>query len=116
MSVINMANLRDLVGGWSCLAFVAGLAGAVASRVRVRVRRSANLPDDKSRFHATLALAMLVFALFVFLFVLPMSMAYSGPLSGVILLHRQYDREFAALIAFSFSLVFAFEAFRLRKL
>ena len=111
-----MANLRDLVGGWSCLAFVAGLAGAVASRVRVRVRRSANLPDDKSRFHATLALAMLVFALFVFLFVLPMSMAYSGPVPGAVRDTWLYDKYLAVLIDLTFALVFAFEAFRLRKL
>lgn len=116
MHAFTIANMRDLVGGWSCLAFAAGLVGAIVCYLSSKaqtIRPTSGAPANAGR---TAAWAMLVLALFIEFFVPPGSVAFDrtvpselGPVWG-------YDKHFAALIALAFGIVFAFDALWIRKL
>ena len=116
MHAFTIANLRDLVGGWSCLAFAAGLMGAIlcflSSRTHV-FRPASGAPANVGR---TAAWAMVLIAICIEFYVLPGSVAYSGPVPPEFRLIWLYDKHFAALIALAFGIVFAFDAFWIRKL
>ena len=115
MTAFNTANLRDLVGAWSCFTVVLGLAGAAGSYLSLQAGRSAGAPDKSTaKVSAALATAMLMFALFIGTFGVASGMAYSGPApeyAGI----RLFDRYFAALVALAFALVFTFDTFRLSR-
>ena len=115
MSAFNTANLRDLVGGWSCLTFAIGLAGVAVSFFFLRVVRGIRAPKkDPAKLSAALATAMLVFAAFIGIFGVASGMAYSGPTPEYVEV-RLFDRYFAALIALAFALVFTFDIFWLSR-
>jgi hypothetical protein len=116
MSAFDIANLRELVGAWSCLTFAVGLAGALISYFSLMVGRNISSPDSGSaKVSATVAMVMLSFALFIGFFVLPASRAYSGPVPPEVRQTWRYDKYFAALIALTFAVVFAFDTFRLSR-
>ena len=115
MSAFNIANLKDLVGGWSCLTFAIGLAGAAASFFSLRVGRGISAPDKHTaKVSAALATAMLLLALFIGTFGVALGTAYSGPAPEYVET-RLFDRYFAALVALAFALVFAFDTFWLSR-
>jgi hypothetical protein len=114
MSIQHLANLKELFGFWSCLAFVAGFAGACACYISSRRRDSRSQIRTRAKLSGTLAAGMFLFSVVVFLYVLPASMAYSGPFAPEIRVVSRYDKYFAPLVALAFSVVFAFDSLRLR--
>jgi hypothetical protein len=115
MTAFNTANLRDLVGGWSCLTIAVGLAGAAISYFSLRVGRRIRASDKATaKVSAALAVAMLVFALFIGGFIVPLSMGYSGPAPEYVPI-RLYDKYLAAVVALAFAVVFAFDTFWLSR-
>jgi hypothetical protein len=115
MSAFNIANLRDLVGGWSCLTFAIGVAGAAVSFFALRVGRGMSAPHkDPGKVSAALAAAMLVVALFIGTAGVAKGMGYSGPTPEQVPI-RLFDRYLAALIALAFAVVFTFDTFWLSR-
>jgi len=115
MTAFNTANLRDLVGGWSCLTIAVGLAGAAVSYFSLRVGRRIRASDKvTAKVSAALAVAMLVFALFIGGVIVPLSMGYSGPAPEYVPI-RLYDKYLAAVVALAFAVVFAFDTFWLSR-
>ena len=109
MSAFNMANLRGLVGGWSCLTLFIGLAGAGVSFLLHLAR-----DGDTAKVSAVLATVMLVFGLFIGTFGVASGMGYSGPTPEYVEV-RLFDRYFAALVALAFALVFALDTWLSRR-
>ena len=115
MTALNTANLEDLIGAWSCLTIVLGLAGAAVSYLSLHAGGSTHASHrGTANVSALLAVAMLLLALFIGGFVVPLSMGYSGPTPENIPI-RLYDRYLAALIALAFAVVFAFNTFWLGR-
>ncbi len=116
MNASDLANLKDLLGGWSWLMFGLGLAGASICHFSLKVGRSIHAPDrDTAVVCRRCAVVMLLLAVFVGIFVTAASTAYSGPLPPEARVARPYDATFAAAMALAFGIAFAFAAFRLRR-
>jgi hypothetical protein len=113
MNALDIGTLRELVGPWSRLVLVAGLAGACVSCLsrKRQPRPSVAVPN----IVGWLAAGMFMLGAFIFLWMLPRSSAYSGPVPSDLRHLRDYDKNFATLIALVFAAVFAVEAFRPRK-
>ena len=115
MTAFNTANLRDLVGAWSCFTIVLGLAEAAGNYLSLQAGRSAGAPDKSTaKVSAALATAMLLFALFIGTIGVALGTGYSGPAPEYVEI-RLFDRYFAALVALAFALVFAFNTFWLSR-
>jgi hypothetical protein len=111
----TIANLRDLMGVWSWLTITAGLICAAVSYFSLVVGRQIHAPEsDTAKVSSKLGAGMFLFALFIALYVVP-SGTYSGPPTLATKDVSRYDQCFAMLIALAFSLVFALDAFRLRR-
>ena len=116
MTAFNTADLRDLVGGWSCLTMVVGFAGAAVSYFLLWEARQTKAPTTTiAKLSARLALAMLLVAFFIGGCVVPASRAYSGPVPGEVRETWAYDKYLAGWIAVAFAAVFAFDAFRFSR-
>lgn len=115
MNTHVLSNLRDLVGVWTCLVFLVGL-GAMAvchfSRIPGDSKPSSGMP---ARISATLATGMFLLALFIVLFVVPASIAYSGPVPPEDRRLWLYDKYLAALIALVFAAALGLSSFRIRR-
>ena len=111
MNAHDLGDLQDLVGVWSCLAIAVGFAGVCFCHFSSKGRGSQLSAKAGSIFAAS----MLVFSLFVVLFVLPVSVAYSGPVPSEVRQIWRYDKYFAALIAFVFAAVFVYDSRRVRR-
>jgi hypothetical protein len=111
----TLANLRDLIGFWSCFAFALGLSGAFASH-RASTQAMASAPHEQTKIIEVLPAVMWLAAFFIGWLLPPLSMAYSGPalFDGPVV--RSYDKFFGGLIALAFGLVFAFDRLRFPKL
>ena len=115
MTAFNTANLRDLVGAWSCFTIGLCLAGAAVSYLSLQAGRSAGAPDNSTaKVSAALATAMLLLALFIGTVGVAKGMGYSGPTPEQIPI-RLFDKYLAALIALAFAMVFAFDTFWLSR-
>jgi len=111
-------NLKDLFGGWSLLAMTVGFVGALLSYLFSKRGKSssADLDQNRDTVIAALPWVMLLLAIFIGVFVLAASMAYSGPLPGEYRMIWRYDKYFATLTALTFALVFVFNALQIPKL
>ncbi len=109
MDTRDLQNLRDLIGFWTCLSLCSGFFCAWLARI---LNHNINYrPSGVSKF---LFLTMLFLALVIELLVVPASMGYSGPVPPEYRRIWMYDKHFGASIAAAFSLVFLFDAIRLR--
>jgi hypothetical protein len=115
MTALNTANLRDLVGFWSCLTIVVGFAGAAVSYLSLRAGGSGESSGrTAAKLTAALAVAMLILAFIIAVPVTALGMAYSGPTPENVPI-KLYDQHLAALIALAFAVVFAFDTFWLSR-
>jgi hypothetical protein len=117
MSIPDVAQLREIWGGWSTLAVVVGLFGAFASFVLRQPAPGVFASDDGVAVRVIGALPWLMGVFTLFLGVLKaMSKAYSGPVPYEIREVWQFDMRLAELIAFAFGFVFAFDSLRFPRL
>ncbi|MDB6026535.1 MAG: hypothetical protein JWM68_2758 [Verrucomicrobiales bacterium] len=116
MSTFDINQLRDIWGGWSTLAAMAGLFGALVSFLSRYPRLLSAKNGDAIQVIAALPWLMGLFAVFIGVFVLAASEGYSGPVPSGLREVRHYDIRLAAVIAFAFGFVFAFDTLRFSKL
>jgi hypothetical protein len=114
MTLREFGNMKFLLGFWSCLAFVAGLAGALACYVSSKMQNSRSRIGARAKLSGTLAAAMFSFSAFVLLCVLPASLAYSGPAMPWPRDLWRFDKYFASRVGLTFSAAFAFDWVRLK--
>ncbi len=108
MNGSDLQTLRELIGPWSRLALGAGLVGACASFLSSKGR----LRPYVSVLDGWMAAGMCMLGAVIFLWVMPASWGYSGPVPSEIRHLRDYDKDLATLIALAFAAVLALEAFR----
>ena len=118
MDTSYIGDLRDLFGCWSFLALAVGFGGAFLS-YRVAKRETpirANHNKGGEILVAALPWAMWLLAIFVGVFILSASMAYSGPVPTEYRRIWRYDKYFSTLIALVFALVFQFDSLQIPNL
>ncbi|MBA4150862.1 MAG: hypothetical protein H0X66_22350 [Verrucomicrobia bacterium] len=115
MSITDITQFSDLWGGWSTFAALAGLFGALVSFLSRHPRLLSPEDGDAVCIIGALPWLMGLFALFI-VFLTALSMGSSGPVPWEVRAVRRFDIRFAALIAFAFGFVFAFDMLRFREL
>jgi hypothetical protein len=113
MNGSDLSVLRELVGPWTRLVLAAGFAGACVSYFAQKLGPRAGVTGPK--IVSWIALSMFMLGLFIVFWVLPLSSAYSGPVSSDVRHLRDYDKYFAILAALVFAAAFAAEVFRSRR-
>jgi hypothetical protein len=112
---MNTHHFGHLVGGWSCFAFSIGLFTAYFSH-SLKKSQDPKIPSiTQAKVSAVLSACMILLAFVIGFIVMAGSKAYSGPIPAEVRDTWGYDKDFAALIALAFAVVFAFDSLRLRR-
>jgi hypothetical protein len=116
MSIHDFSQIKDVWGEWCTIASSAGLFSGLLSFLSRHPRLLSAEDGDGVGVIEALPWLMGLLAFLIGLLVLPLSMSYSGPVPWEIRDLRRYDIRFAALIAFAFGFVLAFDTLRFPKL